>query len=1253
MKFFAIFYIAVALWGVIGCGGVAPIVVPEEAYEDPTSGEPGTQNLQVSAVYPSDDTGIVPVDTDVIIVFNKEVDGSSLTGNVTVAGAPSFSTVVSTDKKVARLQFATDLSADQTYTVSVTTGVTDINGNALVPDISDPENTDPYEEDFLTAPSSADLYDPQLLGIYPVNGATGISTELEYVEIYFSKDIDAVTVTSSSFSITGGAASGAPVQVVDRTFRLYLNTLAYNTTYTVTLTAAITDTDGNALVSAPIARTFTTETNPTPTGASTITSYWISDVETDQAVINWITDVQTEDLDTAIDYGTGTDYGTSTTEGSYGSYGTVHSKTITSLGAATKYYYEITWDDGANNDAVTGSFVTAEDSGSSDDDSIDSNATGKSSLDLVQASSLTGYTGRSYAFWSSSSNNCYGQFFETNGSPLWGASGSQVHDTEASLRSFSDGIGGALLTIDDSSGFYVKHLYDVSGALTFNPGNGTLSAAGWDDDNSATGNGLTFGHTAGYSSPSAAMVYSGISNNITAEFVTKVVPGPSISTPNVVEMPSVADGYLIYDEETNFSSLSMLGDDDYIIEETDLSYNSGNFYTNFSTMDFSTMTDPFIYTIYENDGTDSIGTAMDYVLIDADSVISGNADGNYLLPPSGASDGGTVYTTDDMSQVSEGDIVVNAESGDPGENRYSYVETVTTGATYDTIVLGHDILIDDGDDFVVYRRILGDTDAEHVSADTETVSNPLWDNNANFSSVNTLQTWNDVVLNSYNGTPQISTVSSIDANNRALRLAANIMADNENYWIVSLAATGTSTILAFGARDSGDAVNILRDAAGYYGNINNAVVGDIVYNITDNTYAAVIADNGTVLTLSRNIVTSTTDTDAYLVLDSANPVLDLGVCTSNGTNRLNDTGANFVNGGVRAGDILYHDNGAGGYDVFVITGVAATRLTISGNTVSGRHYYIIQPRAFFAWHDNASPTNIRAAIVNLRDGSLAVSSFMAVDHASNNVQDTHVISDGSGGAFVIYEDSTGNTIRGKRLSAAGAFLVGTNAANLGVNLGTGSIIDVISDGSTGIYVLYDNGVNVALRRWGQSLDGTTWAAAVTLTTTGNDAAIVLSSAGNPIVAFADDSNDLYIQERTAASGVVDPSFNETIVSIGSYVSNESADITKNNVTLSRTGNGGAFAGWIDNRYYSFLGYQAMAQAYDAVGAPQWDADTGTGTDYEGITVGVTGNYDPEMVADEALIRSVFSGSGSPASGHYFWYDYRNTRTDIFYDILAY
>ena len=51
MKFFAILYITIALGGLIGCGDIAPIVVPEEAYEDPTSGEPGTQNLQVSAVY--------------------------------------------------------------------------------------------------------------------------------------------------------------------------------------------------------------------------------------------------------------------------------------------------------------------------------------------------------------------------------------------------------------------------------------------------------------------------------------------------------------------------------------------------------------------------------------------------------------------------------------------------------------------------------------------------------------------------------------------------------------------------------------------------------------------------------------------------------------------------------------------------------------------------------------------------------------------------------------------------------------------------------------------------------------------------------------------------------------------------------------------------------------------------------------------------------------------------------------------------
>jgi len=1214
----------------LGCSGEAPTVPGSEVTQPNPAVASGTDFPQVQAIYPADDTGIIPVDTDVVLVFSRSIDDTTLSGNITVTGTgvPGYSFTASTDKRVVRIEFASDLTESQVYTVNVTTGVLDTEGNALDAATS---------EDFTTAADVSANYDPQVLGVNPANGST-VSVETGYVEVYFSKAIDAATVTAASFSITGGVESGVPAQIDTTTFRLDLNTLTYGDTYTVTLTSAITDTDtiANALTGTPYTWNFTAETDPVPSGNVLITSMWVTDVTTSGATINWITDDQTEDVDTTINYGTGTTYGTSVTEGSLNTYTTVHSRAITGLNAASKYYFQVAWDDSVNTpDSVTGSFVTLENSGTSLDDEVDTGAA-MSTMTTLQEENISGYTGKGYLFWGRGGATVNGQHYDTSANVEWGAGGSQIHGSAAvTVRAFSDGLGGALVTLDDGSGFYVKHLYDNTGALAFHTGNADVS--GWDTVNTAGNNGLAFGHAAAdYTNVRGGLVYNGVSNNITAETVTKILPAPATTAPLVTEMNGYPSSQIIFDYSQNFTTIGNLDDGDLVLV-TDGSYNvtGADFPGETESVSVTGYSDDFSWYIYE--ASDFVSDSDLYVLVDADNTVASTGDGYTVSSPAYDTSGTSLYTTTDISAFVVGDIIVNTDT-----NEYGYITATSVPvAGVWQVTIDNDTSLANDSNFTAYKRLAGRLGLTGTALTAKIVTDsatyyPLWDDDTDFSSLS----GGEFALNETDFT--LTTVSSVLANNQSLQIAADIMADNESFWIADI--TGApGNIVAFGKRDSGDAVNVIDDDTGTeYGSFAAAVVGDVVYNVTDDRYAAVISDDtGSGMTLSRDIVDNTTDTDTYIIFSSDEPLLDLGLCSANGTNQVIDTtDADFVNGGIQAGDILYYYNG-GSYDVRTIIAVTATTLSLSGtlNTVSGNHYYIVQPKVLFAWEDtDAGFVRIVGQYIRLRDGSSDGTVFQIADSAAYSFTEPFVISSGAGDVYVIYQNGNDTSIRGKRLDSEGTFLTGTDGTTDGDSLGSGTIIDVLADRNGGFYLLWDNGANLSLRRFNDT--GTPDWGAVTFSTTGNDAAIALDDSGNPLIAFSDDNGDLYLRKYSAAAGAIVGGFNDTVTSLDSYVSG---------VSIVSTENGGAILSWLDNRYYTITGYQVLAQAFDGAGAPRWDADGASSGDYEGVTMGIPDTFIP----GDVVIQSLFYGGASPYNGLFFWYDYRDAGNHIFSDTKSY
>ena len=202
----------------------------------------------------------VPLNAIVQIQVNEPVDpgtvsGTSLSvsdtsnGNSTVTGTYS----VSGDGRTITFVPAGALAPGHQYSVySISGGVTDLAGNGLSSAVS------PVIGNFVfTAGTAPSTNAPQVTGVSPANGATGIPINAQ-VAVGFNEPLDAAKlsgltltgpggVVSTSQSVTGGNQMIALVPVVP---------LAGGTQYTVNI-AGVQDLSGNVLTS-PVTSIFTT-----------------------------------------------------------------------------------------------------------------------------------------------------------------------------------------------------------------------------------------------------------------------------------------------------------------------------------------------------------------------------------------------------------------------------------------------------------------------------------------------------------------------------------------------------------------------------------------------------------------------------------------------------------------------------------------------------------------------------------------------------------------------------------------------------------------------------------------------------------------------------------------------------------------------------------------------------------------------------------------------------------------------------------
>ena len=300
--------------------------------------------------------------------------------------------------------------------------------------------------------------------------------------------------------------------------------------------------------------------------------------------------------------------------------------------------------------------------------------------------------------------------------------------------------------------------------------------------------------------------------------------------------------------------------------------------------------------------------------------------------------------------------------------------------------------------------------------------------------------------------------------------------------------------------------------------------------------------------------------------------------------------------------------------------------------------------AIFAWFDTRNgTTSIYARKVDRYGVPQWTTDGVALCTAGNNQDWPQIASDGAGGAIVTWEDlRAGNyNVYARRVNAAGVPQWTPDGVPICTAANNQEIPQIMSDGAGGAFIVWPdfrNGTDYDL--YAQRVNGagtTLWASnGVAIAAAGAhqiQPALVSDGAGGFLVAFQDNrisGYNIYMQDVNA-SGV------SLWTPNGIVVCSATGDQTKPQITTD--GVGGAIVAWDDGRS-SFVGdYYVYVQRVTSAGVPWWTTD--------GVQAGPADGSAPVIVADGvggAFMAWQYSGTGEDivaqrfnASGIRLWY----------------
>ncbi|MHB1278137.1 MAG: Ig-like domain-containing protein [Bacteroidia bacterium] len=173
--------------------------------------------------------------------FNEAMNATSLNGATFLLkqGTTSISGAVSYSNLVASFDPTVDLNPGTVYSCTITTGATDAAGNGLLNN---------YNWSFTTG-LIPDNTPPTVILTDPIPSATNVPLN-KVVRATFSESMNPLSINGASFTLKNGAITipGTITYVNNTASFTPTNPLSYNTTYTATVTNAVTDAAGNNMV---------------------------------------------------------------------------------------------------------------------------------------------------------------------------------------------------------------------------------------------------------------------------------------------------------------------------------------------------------------------------------------------------------------------------------------------------------------------------------------------------------------------------------------------------------------------------------------------------------------------------------------------------------------------------------------------------------------------------------------------------------------------------------------------------------------------------------------------------------------------------------------------------------------------------------------------------------------------------------------------------------------------------------------------
>ena len=203
---------------------------------------PDTTAPTVSSTIPADLATGVAINRNITANFSEAMDAATITTTTFTLAAPgpvSVSGTVTYAGTVATFNPTVNLAANTVFTVTITTGATDLAGNALAVN----------KTWSFTTGTTADTTAPTVSSTIPTAGATGVAINGN-ITANFSEAMDAATITTTTFtlaapgpvSVSGTVTYAGTIATLNPT-----TNLAANTVFTATITTGATDLAGNAL----------------------------------------------------------------------------------------------------------------------------------------------------------------------------------------------------------------------------------------------------------------------------------------------------------------------------------------------------------------------------------------------------------------------------------------------------------------------------------------------------------------------------------------------------------------------------------------------------------------------------------------------------------------------------------------------------------------------------------------------------------------------------------------------------------------------------------------------------------------------------------------------------------------------------------------------------------------------------------------------------------------------------------------------